>query len=437
MNSNMIHIKAHYNGNIRRFQSKTEWSVLLKHLQELFQIDASLPVKVQYRDDENDLCTISTQMELESAVPSDSLLRLFLSAPVAPACPVRQTSQSCKPFPCARLSAIKIETEMPPRFVERLNRRKSMIEATQQSTPCFEKARCWGRRASNDSVVFGPAARLERINKFLEEPDLPAQRRERLLLKKAWLEEKIQNRSCPAPESPIAVPDTAERPCHGRWGPAHRLAKIQERLNQPNLPPHCVERLNQHKARIEERMNQCPKAERPCHGPASRLEWIQLKLADPTLPPHRVEKLNLKKTMLEAWMKQQTAPGSACSPMFRPEFRLDWINKKLATPNLPPHCVERLTAKKAMLEEKLKPQCSSEAPFPSRLEARLAWIQKRLVDPSLPAHKLEKLNQKKAAIEAKLKADKQHPIPEQQMHCPRKMWGCRVAAEGTCCRRRK
>jgi hypothetical protein len=311
-----------------------------------------------------------------------------------------------------------------------------MIEATQQSAdPCFErKAKCWGRRASNEPVVFGPSARLERINKFLEQPDLPAQRRERLLLKKAMLEEKIQNSPAPAQASPVAVPEPAEP----LWGPARRLAKIQERLNQPNLPPHCAERLNQQKARIEERMNQCPKPdERPaCKGPAARLAKIQLKLAEPNLPPHRAEKLNLKKTMLEAWMKQQTAPGSVCSVLTRPEIRLAWINKKLESQNLPPQCVERLTLKKAMLEEKLKLQSCPEAPFASRLEARLAWIQKRLADPSLPAHKLEKLNQKKAVIEAKMKADKQ-PNPDQQMHCPRKMWGGRVAADGTCCRRRK
>jgi len=100
--------------------------------------------------------------------------------------------------------------------------------------------------------------------------------------------------------------------------------------------------------------------------------------------------------------------------------------------------VERLTLKKAMLEEKLKLQSSPEveAPFASRLEARLAWIQKRLADPTLPAHKVEKLNQKKAVIEAKMKADKQQPNPDQQMHCPRKMWSGRVAAGGNCCRRK-
>jgi len=308
-----------------------------------------------------------------------------------------------------------------------------MIEATQQSTPCSERKACWRRRASNEPIVFGPVAHLERINKFLEQPDLPAQRRERLLLKKAMLEEKIQNRSSPASGTPCAVPDNAEP----FWGPARRLAKIQERLNQPDLPPHCAERLNHQKARIEERMKQCPKFERPaCHGPAARLERIQKKLADPNLPPHRVEKLNFKKAMIEAWVKQQTAPGSACPPVCRPEFRLTWINKKLANPDLPPQCVERLTLKKAMLEEKLKLQSSpAEAPCASRREARLAWIQRRLADPSLPPHKLEKLNQKKAAIEAKMKAEKQHSNPEQPMHCPRRMWGGCAAVAGTCRRK--
>jgi len=305
-----------------------------------------------------------------------------------------------------------------------------MIEAQQSAqSPCFErKARCWGPRASDDSAaVFGPAARLERINKFLEEPDLPAHKREKLLMKKAWLEEKIQNRSSQASASPAAVPDTAEP-----WGPARRLAKIQERLNQPNLPPHCVERLNFQKARIEERMNQCPKTERPCYRPEACLAKVILKLANPNLPPHRVEKLTLKKAMLEESLKHQDPSAPVLS---RPEFRLFWINKKLENPNLPPQCIERLTAKKAMLEEKLKPQTDG-APCASRHEARLAWIQKRLADPSLPAHKIEKLTLKKAEIEAKMAAGSQHSNPEHQ-HCPRKQWGCGVGADRTNCRRRK
>jgi hypothetical protein len=247
MNS-MIHIKAHYNGNIRRFQSQADWSALLKNLQVLFQIDQSLPVKVQYRDDENDMCTISTQMELESAISDCSLLRLFLTtAPTEPARPVIQTAQSCKSFPCARLSAIKTDC---PQFEERLNRRKSMFEArmAQQASPCNEQRARWPRHVSNDSVAFGPAAHLERINKALEDPELPAQRREKLLSKKAWIEQKLQKNSTPEAAPSAAVPEqaTPHRGC-GR-NAAFRLAKIQSKLSEPNLPPHRVEKLTQKKA---------------------------------------------------------------------------------------------------------------------------------------------------------------------------------------------
>ena len=107
--------------------------------------------------------------------------------------------QSCKSFPCARLSAIKTDC---PQFEERLNRRKSMFEArmAQQASPCNEQRARWPRHVSNDSVAFGPAAHLERINKALEDPELPAQRREKLLSKKAWIEqtpEEFYSRSCP------------------------------------------------------------------------------------------------------------------------------------------------------------------------------------------------------------------------------------------------
>jgi len=432
----MIHIKAHYNGNIRRFQSQAEWPVMLKNLQVLFQIDPSLPVKIQYRDDENDMCTITTQMELESAISDCSLLRLFITA-TEPA-QVVKTSQSCRSFPCARLSAIKT-TDVPPHLEERLNRRKSMIEARMAESPCSErKAKCWPRNASNEHVVFGPAAHLERINKALEDPDLPAQRRERLLLKKAWFEQKLQKNSTPAASPSAPVPDQATpRRCGNA---AFRLAKIQSKLSDPTLPPHRVEKLTQKKAFLEEKLRQSPEVATDCPKPLpgqhfqARLERINQKLENPELPPHRVQMLQHKKAMLEEKLKffqQNPQVGNeARSPCRGPEARLAWIQMKLSNPNLPPQCAERLTHKKTMLEEKIKMRqnCSQENFAPKGcwgLEARLAWIQKRLADPSLPSEKAEKLNAKKAKIEEKMKMMQGLQAQGQNLppHCGRKMWG--------------
>jgi antitoxin (DNA-binding transcriptional repressor) of toxin-antitoxin stability system len=446
MNS-MIHIKAHYNGNIRRFQSQVEWPVLLKNLQVFFQIDPSLPVKIQYRDDENDMCTFSTQMELESATSDCSLLRLFITA-TEPARPVIQTSQSCRSFPCARLSAIKTTPAVPSQMEERFNRRKSMIEARmaqQTQSPCNDrKGRCWPRRASNDPVAFGPAAHLERINKALEDPALPAQRRERLLLKKAWIEQKLAQKT-ETPEAPsTAVTDQAPR-C---WGnPAMRLEKIKAKLSDPNLPPHRVEQLNQKKAFLEKRLEQSPEVASDCPprpwGLQARLEGINQKLANTQLPPHRVQMLQFKKAMIEEKLKNQQNPQVGtenAAPCRGPEARLGWIKMKLATPNLPPQCAERLTRKKTMLEEKIKMKQNPEAAQNGGcwgLEARLAWIQKRLADPSLPPVKAEKLNAKKAKIEEKMKMMQGLQVQGQNLppHCARKMWGHGCRAERMHCRK--
>jgi antitoxin (DNA-binding transcriptional repressor) of toxin-antitoxin stability system len=417
MNS-MIHIKAHYNGNIRRFQSQAEWPVLLKNLQVLFQIDPSLPVKIQYPDDENDMCTITTQMELESATSDCSLLRLFITT-TEPR-PVLQTSQSCRSFPCARLSAIKTTPAVPSQMELRFNRRKSMIEARmaqQAQSPCNDqKGRCWPR----------PASHLEWINKVLEDPALPAQRRERLLLKKAWIEQKLAQKP-ETPQASAAVTDQAPRRC---WGnPAMRLENIKAKLADPNLPPHRVEKLNQKKAFLEEMLRQSSEVASDCPRPwglQARLERMNQKLANTELPPYRVQMLQLKKAMIEEKLKNQQNPQVGtdnAAPCRGPEARLAWINMKLATPNLPPQCVERLTRKKTMLEEKIKNPEAKNGCW--GLEARLAWIQKRLADPSLPTEKVEKFNAKKAKIEEKMKMMQGLQAQGQNLppHCARKMWG--------------
>jgi len=412
---------------------------LLKNLQVLFHIDQSLPVKIQYRDDENDMCTISTQMELESAISDCSLLRLIITTtPV-----VIQTTQSCKSFPCARLSAIKTNPECPS---ERFNRRKSMFEARmaqQQASPCHERrARYWPRRASNDPVVFGPAAHLERINKALEDPDLPAQRRERLLLKKAWVEQKLN-------ASPSAAVPEPARPRGCGKNAAFRLAKIQAKLSEPNLPPHRVEKLTAKKAFLEEKLRQSPEVASDCRPfPGdhlqARLARINQKLENTDLPPHRAQMLQWKKAMLEEKLKNSQNPqvGSPCSPC-GPEARLAWINMKLSNPNLPPQCLERLTRKKMMLEEKVKSQNAQPEVAKNSfggcwgLEARLAWIQKRLADTSLPPEKVEKLNTKKARIEEKMEMMQGLQAQGQNLppHCARKMWGEGCRAQRMHCRK--
>jgi hypothetical protein len=285
----------------------------------LFQIDPSLPVKVLYRDDENDLITITSQMELESAIADCSILRLFISHPVPAAIPLPQS------FPNARLMAIEAALKnpnLPPHCVERLTRRKSMIEARLSQQP---KARSWRRRSSNEPAVFGPQARLERIQKVLEQPDLPAAKREKLMMKQAMLEERIQKKSAaspvpdrPAPEQPVPR------------GPAFRLAKVQAFLNQPNLPPRRIERLTQQKTRLEQILKETANPNSPqtpfqgtlAFGPEARLARLQLLLDQPALAPEKRQRLLFKKGMIESKLEQKAAAASNFKFQHGPAGRL-------------------------------------------------------------------------------------------------------------------
>jgi len=71
------------------------------------------------------------------------------------------------------------------------------------------------------------------------------------------------------------------------------------------------------------------------------------------------------------------------------------------------------------------------------LEARLALIQKRLADTSLPPEKVEKLNAKKARIEEKMKMMQGLQAQGQNLppHCARKMWGEGCRAQRMHCRK--
>jgi len=77
----MISIKAKHQNEIRRFAlpQKSSFATLETTLNSLFSL--SNPV-IKYTDDEGDLCTISTQQELDYAVSTNQgLLRLHLFAP--------------------------------------------------------------------------------------------------------------------------------------------------------------------------------------------------------------------------------------------------------------------------------------------------------------------------------------------------------------------
>jgi hypothetical protein len=334
---NSINIKAHCNGNIRRFQSQALWTVFSTDLQALFSFDT--PVVIQYRDDENDLCQISSQMELEFAASQSSTLTVYVTKPDQVQTPLSVPVPSAPVKECPKL---KID-EVP--------------------------AHIRGDRL---------ATRLAFVQKKLESPTLPEHRREKLMMKKSKLEEAIQLRS-----SPVDVPKKHEkmavevheqtRQCRGRKNPADRLLRIDQALSNPNLPPKRMERLKLQKAKLEALNSEVAPAQVvaspapeavlplvPLRGPAARLAAIEKLLAQPDLHPRRAEKLTEKKAKLEEFLRERetkTAPEVKVSevaiPLRGPEARLARITKMLAANDLPAHRMKKLMNQKAEIEQRM------------------------------------------------------------------------------------
>jgi hypothetical protein len=213
------------------------------------------------------------------------------------------------------------------------------------------------------------------------------------------------------------------------------LAGINAKLEQPELPPQKKEALLKRKQMLEAMLEKQKNGETPSFKGRgahleNRLAWINAKLSQPDLPQEKVEKLTKRKEFLEAQLnnpQQATdanAPHDACSfPRGRCggfgkhnlENRLAWIRTKLEQPDLPAEKVERLTRKLEMLEAKLETRKNGAADAEDkpqwghpcgRLEARIAMLDAKLQQSDLPADKKEKLLAKKTWLEEKLKAKK-------------------------------
>jgi len=375
----MIHIKAKLDEDFRRFTCQDDYATVLSMLRNLFRIPEQDDFQVKYLDDEGDLCTISTQLEFEFAVAHSELLKITLfrkpkAAPVAERAPcLTNPKMECLKERLAAVNAKLALPNLPPHKVENLNRRKQFLEA------------------KLSQVAENPTAEVS--------SDMPA-----------W---KL---GC---------------------GLENRLAGINAKLEQKELPPQKKEALLKRKQMLEAKLEQQKNGETPTFKGRgahleNRLAWINAKLSQPDLPQEKIEKLTKRKEFLEAQLnnpQQATdanAPHDAC---FIPrgrcggfgkhnlEQRLAWIRTKLEQPDLPAQKVEKLTRNLEMLEAKIearkngaadaeqKPQCQWAHPC-GRLEARIAMLDAKLQQSDLLADKKEKLLAKKTWLEEKLKAKK-------------------------------
>jgi len=130
MNSNTeIHVKVQSADEIRRFSCEPELSILQATIINVFTL-GDVPFVLKYVDDENDLCTITTQIELNYAV-SHSPLRLKVIRSDSPAV-------ATFPFTAQRVEFLKEKlafvektlenTDLPPHRKENLTKRKAILE---------------------------------------------------------------------------------------------------------------------------------------------------------------------------------------------------------------------------------------------------------------------------------------------------------------------
>jgi len=387
----MIHIKARMNDDFRRFQCKADFATVLSTLRTLFHIPEQDPFLIKFLDDEGDLCTISTQLEFEFAVAHSELLKITLfqnpavpqpAVPIAEVIPCRFAANPKTDALKERLAAVTAklaQPNLPPHKVQNLNKRKQFLEAK------------LSQLAENPTEVEMPAwkqgcgleNRLAGINAKLQKPDLTPEKKERLLSRKQMLEAKLEQRKtgdhCQFPKPERECPKKMH--C-GRGGAnlENRLAWINAKLAQPDLPKEKVEKLTQRKQFLEAQLKQqqatpqeaCPRGR--CGGPGNhnlenRSAWIKTKLEQPDLPPHKVEKLTHRKEMLEAKLAQKNECTSAATPA---GAECQWRKQPRG-----PACGARLEAKIAMLQEKLQqpdlPEHKRE-----KFVARLAWLQEKL-----------------------------------------------------------
>jgi len=369
---NMIHVKAKLDTDFRRFQCVGDYATVLSTLRNLFHITEQETFLIKFLDDEGDLCTISSQHEFEFAVAHSQLLKITLFKQEAPkpaeAAPCLMAMMNPK-MDCLkeRLAAINAKLalpNLPPHKVENLNRRKKFLEAKLSQTA--ENPAATDAQVPAWKLGCGLENRLAGIDAKLEQNDLPATKKEALLKRKQMLEAKLEQQK------------NGETPtCKGRG--AHlenRLAWINAKLSQPDLPKDKVEKLTKRKEFLEAQINkpQATDATTPhdgphfqrgrCGGPGNhnleqRLAWITAKLEKPDLPAHKVEKLTRRKEMLEAKMEArkngtETEQQQQCPWTGRLEARIAMFDAKLQQPNLPEHKKEKFLAKKAWLEAKLK-----------------------------------------------------------------------------------
>jgi len=201
-----------------------------------------------------------------------------------------------------------------------------------------------GRLDTTNTPVVPPPARdshledrIAWLNAKIQEPNQPSGKIEAFTKKRDVLQAKLDQTQRKGKFEKSQRPGRQERPTRHAKIQAH-LAAIEQKLQQPDLPPAKVESLTKKKQLLEQKLSkQKPGAPAP---PVETAPAPQVELASSTVPAPQVE-------------PAAPAPVPQSGYSNHLETRLAYINSKLEEPCLAPTKVERLTQKRDQLQAKL------------------------------------------------------------------------------------
>jgi len=269
---------AQREGKIQNFQCVSSLVVLEQTLIQLFELTP--PFSIKFKDEENNLRSISNQLELEFAVSKIPHLQLVLEKEDAQGPKIaekspKQNLQKRLDFVNKNLEDKNLDTENR----QKLTRRKGKIESQIQGAKSSD-------RAPKQNAKARAEARLQAIDTSLANPNLTPKQRQNLNKKKARTE-------------------AANDPNRLR-GPAGRLAKIDETLSDPTLPQKKVERLNQKREQVQSKLQlQKVREQKSDARRQAQLENIKETLAKPNLPAKRRQRLLQKEEKVQSFFLKQ------------------------------------------------------------------------------------------------------------------------------------
>jgi len=273
---------AHCAGKIQNFQCVSSLVILEQALIQLFELIP--PFAIQYKDDENNLCSISNQLELEFAVSKVPQIQLFLEKENTQS--PKEADKEPKQKIQKRLDFVSKSLEnknLDPQQRVKLTRRKEKIESQMQKGPKAPRA----PRVPKQDAKTRAEARLQAIDASLANPNLTPKEVQKLKKRKAR--------------------EGAADPTRLR-GPAARLAKIDDSLLDPSLPQGKLDKLNQKREQAQTKLEK--QKEREQKNEARRqaqLDSIKATLAQPNLPPKRRQRLLEKEEKVQAFYQKEEA----------------------------------------------------------------------------------------------------------------------------------